>query len=142
MAGDFNTGRDITVVITGPNGTVTLSYVTSFDRKQNVTKLKSSCIDGITRHENIPDDWTGSIGLDRAGREVDDLIYALEAGYFAGQKTAKGTITETIQEVDQSISQWRYAPCVFDLSDAGKWAKDSKVEPKLEFSASRRVLVK
>lgn len=140
MAGDFNTGRDVAVTITGPNGTsVTFSILTEFDRNQRVTELKSAGLDGITRHENIPDEWTGTLHFDRASNAIDQMIYAYESGYFSGTKVAKGSILETITEVDNTISQWRYSPVVFHLGDAGRWRKDSKVEPRVQWKASRRV---
>jgi hypothetical protein len=141
MPGPYNTGRDISVDVTGPNGIINLSIVTDFSRKQDVTKLKSAGLDGFTRHYNVPDGWSGSLTLDRANRSLDDLIAAYETAYYAGSSRVQGTITETIQEVDGSISQWRYTLVEFECPNAGDWKKDSKVEPKLDWVATRRIAV-
>lgn len=141
MPGPYNTGRDVSVDIAGPNGIITLSIVTDFNSHQMVSKLKSAGLDGVTRYYNVPDGWGGSISLDRANRNLDDLITLYENAYYQGSVFVYGSITETIQEVDGSISQWRFTNVVFSCSDAGNWRKDSNVTPKLDWEASRRIPV-
>lgn len=141
MPGPFNTGRDVSIDVTGPNGIINLSLVTDFSSRQDSTKLKSAGLDGVTRHYNVPDGWSGSITLDRANRALDDLIDAYESAYYSGATHVQGSITETIKEVDGSISQYRFTLVEFDCPNAGDWKKDSKVEPKLDWAASRRIKI-
>lgn len=141
MPGPFNTGRDVSIDVAGPNGVITLSLIVDFQSRQMVSKLKSSGLDGVTRFYNVPDGWSGAITIDRANSALDDLITAYEAAYYNGSTRVQGTITETIQEVDGTISQWRYSNCEFECPDAGNWRKDSNVSPKLDFEASRRTRI-
>lgn len=141
MPGPFNTGRDVSIDVTGPNGIISIPLITDFESKQDVTQLKSAGLDGVTRHYNVPDGWSGSIGLDRANAAIDSLIDAYEAAYYAGSSRVQGSITETVQEIDNTISQWRFVGVEFHCTNAGSWKKDSKVEPKLDWTASRRVRI-
>jgi hypothetical protein len=50
-------------------------------------------------------------------------------------------ITETITEVDGSISQWRYEGVMFAMPEHGNWKGDAKVSQRLEWCASFRKLV-
>lgn len=141
MPGPFNTGRDVSVDVVGPNGIISLSLVTDFNSHQAISKLKSAGLDGVTRYYNVPDGWMGSISIDRADRNLDDLIQLYEATYYTGGTFTYGSITETVQEVNGTISQFRFVNVVFSCSDAGNWRKDSNVTPKLDWEASRRILV-
>ncbi|MFD2271836.1 hypothetical protein ACFS07_13390 [Undibacterium arcticum] len=51
------------------------------------------------------------------------------------------TITETIQEVSGSISQYRYLQVLLTLEDAGNYKGDDSVHQKMRFVAARRVKV-
>ena len=141
MPGPFNTGRDVSIDVAGPNGIISLSLIVDFTSRQMVSKLKSSGLDGVTRFYNVPDGWGGGISIDRADRNLDDLIAAYENSYYNGSVFVFGTITQTIQEVNGTISQWRYQNAVFSCSDAGNWRKDSNVTPKLDWEASRRISI-
>lgn len=138
MPGQFNTGRDVSIDFVGPAGPVSFSFVTDFDAKQRTKQLDSDCIDGVSRFEEIPTGWEGNVEIDRANRNMDDLIYQLEQQYYGGQTVTECTITETIREVDLSISQWRYTKVRFKLDSAGSWKKDAKVSMKLGWVASFR----
>ena len=141
MPGPFNTGRDVSIDVAGPNGIITLSLIIDFQSRQMVTKLKSAGLDGKTKYYNVPDGWSGSISIDRANTALDDLISAYETAYYQGQSFVTGTITETIQEVNGTISQFRFDGCVFECPDAGNWRKDSNVTVKLDFEASSRTRI-
>lgn len=140
MPGQFNTGHDTSLDVWGPGGAILISQlITDFDYKQDTTDLKSAPLtDALTRHEYIPDGWSGSFTIDRSGRAVDDLIAALERQYYTNQTVTQITITQTIREIDLSISQYRFTRVRVKLDSGGAWKKDGKVEMKLHFSASTR----
>ncbi len=137
----FSVGRDVSLVITTPNGNLTLSGITGFSSKPMVTKLKSKLLDGTPKFGVIPDGWQGSFKLDRSDASADNYWAAQEAGYFNGQNQNAATIYETIQEADGSLTQWRYTGVILVLEDAGSYEGDKKVEQSFSFEASKRIKV-
>lgn len=135
----FNIGRDISLDVAGQDGQiVSFNLVTGFEKKQVTEKVAINGLDGVTRYLEIPEGWEGTIDVTRADRRLDDFVASLEDKYFAGQNVLGQSITETIQEPDGSISQWRYEGVMFRLSDAGKWKGKGDVQMRLDWCASRR----
>ncbi len=137
----LNIGRDVSVDINLPNGPVRFSNVTDFNPKQITKRQESQGIDGISRYQEIPAGWEGSIEIDRANSNVDLAISYLEGLYFAGVNVPPSTINQTITEPAGGITQWRFWGVQFKLDDQGSWKGDSKVTQKLSWVASGRVLV-
>ena len=69
---------------------------------------------------------------------MDDYFAEVEERYHAGLPDLPCTITETIREVDGSVSQYRYTDVVFDLESAGKKQGDKTIPMRIAFEASRR----
>jgi hypothetical protein len=139
----LNVGRDNTIDLFDPNtgGIVSFGVITSFDAKQDTTDLKSKGMDGITRHGTEYDGWSGSIGIDRANANVDAFFAALEAAYFSGQNINSQTITQTIQEANGGVSQYRYIGVALKLDDAGNWQNGKFLGQKISWRASRRIRI-
>src|SRR5262249_43238712 len=107
----------------------------------DTTDFKVKLINGSTPTLIFRDGWSGSFMFDRQDSAVDDYIAQLEADYFLGIQHPGSTITETITEVNGSVTQYRYTRCVFKLSDAGSWKGDSTVKMALDFMAERRLKI-
>ncbi|PHV13709.1 hypothetical protein CSQ90_27065 [Janthinobacterium sp. BJB303] len=137
----YSVGRDLSLDIIGPNGPVNLNQIVGFTAKPDVTDKKIKGLDGITRHLRFPDGWSGSFDLERQNNVVDDYFSTLEANYYAGLNESPATITETIQEVDGSVSQYRFLQVLLTLEDAGSFKGDDTVHQKVRFVAARRVKV-
>jgi hypothetical protein len=138
---NFTVGRDVSIVINGPNGQITLNGITEFTAKPVVNTLKSKPLNGLPQFGYVPDGWELSFKLDRMDRGADDFYALFEAGYYNGQNQAAGTVNESIQEVDGSISQWRYTGFVMKLDNPGDFSGDKKVEQSLSGLASQRIRV-
>ncbi|WAT04117.1 hypothetical protein O1V64_17960 [Rouxiella badensis] len=54
---------------------------------------------------------------------------------------AAGTITETIEEVNGSVSVWRYTNVQIHFTDPGKKSGDQTVRQSMTFTAQRRIRV-
>ncbi|PKN07937.1 MAG: hypothetical protein CVU24_17990 [Betaproteobacteria bacterium HGW-Betaproteobacteria-18] len=134
----FTVGRDVTLTIITSSGPLNLSLITSFKSKQDTSEQKVKGLDGITRHARFYDGWSGSFSLDRMNSNVDDYFAQLEDNYFMGINELPCTITETIQEVDGSVSQYRYTNVLLKLDDAGDYSGDKTVKQSISFVASRR----
>ena len=138
---NFNTGRDLTLVLVGPYGILTINGITEVSRKKEETVLKHKGIDGKTVHAVIPDSHEFSINLERKDPLVEQYFARLEADYFAGVNTTGGTIMETTQESDGSVSQYRYEDVVLKLDNAGSYKGDTFVSMGITAMASRKIRV-
>jgi len=137
----YTVGRDLSLDIIGPNGPLSFSQITGFTSKPDITDQKIKGLDGITRHLRFPDGWSGSFDIERQNSVLDDYWAQLEANYYAGLNELPVTITETIQEVNGSISQYRYLQVLLTIDDAGSYKGDASVHQKMRFVAARRVKV-
>lgn len=137
----FTIGRDVTPNINTPSGALSPSLITKFTAKPETTKKKVKGLDGRTRHLIFPDGWTGAFEVERQDSTVDDFFAAQEAGYYNGQNLLPSTITQTITEVNGSVSQYQYNGVVFSLDDAGDWAGDDTVKQKISFEAETRIKI-
>ena len=138
--GPFNTGRDVVLDVMTPTGPLRLpTTTTSWEAKPKYKEIESVSISGENNHASIPIGWTGTIGLDRTDNQVDAFFATLEANYYAGINIGYATITETISEVNGSVSQYRYTKVSLRLEEHGKFVGDDRVQVTIGFSASRRV---
>lgn len=139
---NFNVGRDFTIQITNYDGiNKNFTLMTAFSKKQETHSIKIMGMDGTVRFLELPAGWNGSFSVDRQNRDLDDYFAKLETDYYSGLNVQAITITETIQEVDGSTSQYRYTGVVFKLDDAGNVSGDKQVAMKVAWSASRRLQV-
>jgi hypothetical protein len=138
----FTVGRDVTLNIFGSDGqTHSFTQITGFDRKQETVHVQSKGIDGVIRHLELPDGWSGRITVDRASDDVDAYFAQLESNYYAGQNIPAAQITETITEADGSTSQFRYTGVMLKLDDAGRYAGENLVSQTLSFACSKRLQI-
>ncbi len=134
-------GRDVALDVTGPTGPIALGLVTGFTARPQIKEQRVKGIDGITRMLRFPDGWDGSFDIERQGNELDNYIAREEDAYYAGRSESPVTITQTIQEPNGSVSQYRFTGVFLKLDDAGRWAGDASVQQKVSFVASRRIKV-
>src|ERR1700761_601379 len=134
----YSVGKDLSFTLLGPNGKVTLNGVTEYSTKPMFTNLDSKLLNGKHMFAAIPDGWEVSIRVDRQDPVLDDFFASLETAYYNGQNISNGTILETIQEVDGSVSQYQYIDVSLIYNDAGSYKGDSLVQIALPARPSRR----
>lgn len=140
--GQFNLGRDIGLTIVTPQlGPITLNTITSFKSKSDDNVQKLILINGITDHLRFFQGWSGSFDLERASAILDQYFAMLEANYFRGIPEAAASITETIQEVNGTVSQYRYPGVILSFSDAGDFTGDKSVKQSMNFVSKRRIQI-
>lgn len=137
----FTIGRDVSLTFNLPQGPVTFSNLTGFTRRQISTRIESKGLDGVDRYGEIPSGWEGSIEIDRANANMDRAFAALENLYYSGQNVPGSTISETITEVDGTITAFRYDDIAFKFTNAGDARGDAKVVQTSDWVASRRRLL-
>lgn len=136
-------GRDVSLDLYTSKGIlpITAAAITSFDTKPQTTSTASKGLDGMTRYGVFPDGWMGTLSIDRLSGQLDAFWAQIEADFYAGVNILPGTITETIQEPDGSVSQYRYIGVMFDFKDAGTKVANQLVKQSLNFMAARRIKV-
>ena len=139
---NFTVGRDISLSInTGNGGQLTIPGITDFQADPITSTLQSKPLGSPPIHGFVPNGWNISLKLDRQNSIADDYWANFEAAYYAGGNQVGGTILETINEPDGSVTQWRYTGVVLKLDKAGDFSGDAKVMQSLSGFASQRVKV-
>ena len=134
-------GKDIVFHVVTPTGTLALSGKTDYEIKPMFSELKHKDLDGTTTYAYVPDGWTISMKVERKDATIDNYFAALEASYYAGNNLLGGTILESIQEADGSVSQFQYTSVALKYDDAGNWKSDGYVVVSLTGMATRRIKV-
>jgi hypothetical protein len=139
----FNVGRDgyQLTIMDSTMGQITINGITSFDVKPQMVKLKSVGVDGRIRRRAIPDGHAGTFEIDRQDPSYDRYFASREANYFAGLAPGLIVITQTIQELDGSTSQFQYTDVELYPEDSGKWAGQEKVTQRFSFEAGRKIQI-
>lgn len=140
--GNMSLGKDARMDVTLPGGRILpIAQLTDFEVKPLTSQLQSKGLDGIDRFAVVPMGYTLTFSLDRSDRTLDDWWAQYEAGYYAGNVLQNVSITQTIEEGDGTVSQWRFEGVAINLDDLGNWKADAYVKQKITAKASRRVLV-
>lgn len=142
--GNFNSGRDSSIVILHPlvpGGRLDLSIVTSFDVKPNPKMLKVMGLDGVERAGYLPGAYTGTITVDRANNAIDAFDALISTVYYAGGDVPKGTIYEYITEVGGSTSTYQLENVTLHVSDLGSKSGDQVIKQTIAFEAEKRKAV-
>lgn len=127
-------GRDIRLDINLPNGGVlTLPEITDVDIKPTNHTDSFIRLDGRPIHNVIPQGGNGTINLKRVNATLEDFQAAFEANYYAGAAQLKGTITETINNPDGSVSQYQLQGVVLIVEDLGSWKGETAVSQQIKF---------
>lgn len=137
----FSVGKDLILTVVTGAGPINFNLITDFKSKQDTTEQKIKGIDGITRHVRFQEGWSGSFEVSRQDHALDDYFAQIESNYYAGVQDTEVTITETITEVDGSVTQWRFREVLLKYDDAGDYKGDSEVKQQVSFIASRRMKI-
>ena len=138
----YNTGRDYSLSLTLPNGQVsTVNLIEASFEAATKTEMIVP-LNGVVTHLIFPQGWKGTLTFDRNNPAIDNFYAAFEAAFYANGSTIPGgSITETIQEVDGSVSTYKYTGVQVVPGKTGDWRGDDKVSQTLTIVASQRVQV-
>lgn len=134
----YSIGKDLVLDIVGQNGPIRFNNLINFDSKPKQKDQEIVRLDGIHDHLVFEAGWGGTFEFERIDSAIDDYFAQNEANYYAGISNAQITITETITEVNGSVTQYRYDRVVLKLDDRGSWKGDASVHMRVSFMASRR----
>jgi hypothetical protein len=131
-------GSDARFDIVTASGLLTLTGLESFSSKKLTHKTKVRLLNGKPISLQFPDGWEGAFLVARTDSMVDDYFSAQEAAQLAGANLGTGTIHQTIEEVNGSVSQYMYTDVQLILEDTGSWESISEVKQHISFVASAR----
>lgn len=137
----FNIGRDGSqiTIFDSIAGQVTFNGTISFDSRARTKKLESENITGTTVFRNVPNGHEGTFEFDRQDSSVEAYFAQAEANFYAQLPPPVAVITQTINELDGSVTQFQYIGVQLDLTDAGSWKGLDKVNPKVGWVASKKI---
>jgi hypothetical protein len=139
----FSIGHDVSLdivdIVTGKQ--VVFPLVTGFAPDPITKQITSEPLNGPPLFAENPNGWKGTIDFDRTDSSIDIWFANREAAYYRGVSQFNVTITQTIQEKDGSVTQFRYPNVALKLADAGKWKASDKVSMRIDWMASTRIQV-
>lgn len=135
----FNSGIDHKITFTDVTGVQYFATLESFTAKEDATSDKIISMNGVVDHAKFHGGWSGSFVIQRKSDVMDNYIAAQELGYYQGVNQSPLTITETITEVNGSVTQWQYTKVVIILEDNGNWSGTEIVKQRVTFQASTRI---
>lgn len=134
----LNTGIEHKLTFTDLNGVKNFVIIESFDSKEDAQTVKTIAMDGTIRFKKLSQGWSGSFVLQRTNNVMDNYIALQEASYYQGLDQNPITISETITEIDGTISQYQYTNVVLTMDDAGQWSGTEIVRQRISFMGARR----
>ena len=140
---NLSIGHDVAVDIfdSATNKILTFPAQTNFKADPITKQINSEPLNGPPIFAEAPNGWKGHLEFDRTDSTIDDYFASFEASYWAGGNPLAGSITQTIQEKDGSITQYNFTGVAMKLTDGGNWKAAEKVTIKIEWTASTRVKV-
>jgi hypothetical protein len=142
IPGSFNLGPDhsITIINTSTNAPVTLDGLRSrFTSKYDDELVKNSTIDlgGQVFGIRVPGGASGSIVVERASGDFDELMQELDAAYYDGAPHTFFTIIETVLDADRLGSTvTTFENVTFHGYQRGDWERTAIPKPSVEFFSS------
>lgn len=142
-AAGYSVGRDLKIVIVDENSGAVQAWnvVSKVDLKPQFKNLQWIALDGTNSFAEIPQGWTASLDVDRAGSDLMDYAVRIENDYYLGNPSATVYLQVTITNPDGSVSQYRLIKGAVKVDDAGVFSGDDKVTQRVSARFSRCVKV-
>ena len=136
-------GHDVTVTIfdVTSNSIVSFPARTGFSAEPITKTINSEPLNGPPQFAEVPNGWRGTLDFDRTDNSIDVYFANYETTYYAGANPLSGTITQTIQEKNGSVTQYQFTGVAMKLAQAGMWKAAEKVAMRVDWNASQRIQV-
>jgi hypothetical protein len=142
MAGlqGYNVGRDVTLFLVTPQGTILFPSLQRFTSRQITDKRMSRPLNSSVVFLDIPAGWEGEFEIDRQDPTFDTFFAIQEQQYYAGQGISSSTIQETdVNATDGSTSVFQYVGVVLTYDDAGDRRADDVIKQRVGWRGSQRI---
>ncbi|GAN55577.1 hypothetical protein [Tanticharoenia sakaeratensis] len=140
MANPYSIGRDCRITVLWNGTRVDLRDVTSFQAVQQTLAQRANPLNGVPVEFNTPNGWRGSFVIARANSNLDDLVAAIEAGFWNGGTIGSGTIYQYVTEPDGSTTTWEYSNISITLN-TDRWQAEGMIHQTVNFFASLRTKI-
>ena len=140
---NLSIGHDVTVTIfdNTSQSIVTFPARTGFSAEPITKTINSEPLNGPPLFAEAPNGWKGTLDFDRTDPTIDIYFANYEATYYAGANPISGTITQTIQEKNGTITQFSFTGVAMKLAQAGQWKAAEKVPMRIDWMAGTRTQV-
>lgn len=137
---NLSIGHDVTVTIfdTTTQSVVSFPARTGFSAEPITKTINSEPLNGPPLFAEAPNGWRGTLDFDRTDPSIDIYFANYETAYYNGNNPVNGTITQTIQEKDGSVTQFEFTGVAMKLAQAGMWKAAEKVAMRIDWNASQR----
>jgi hypothetical protein len=137
---NLSIGHDVTVTIFdfATQATVSFPARTGFTAEPMTKTINSEPLNGPPLFAEAPNGWKGTFDFDRTDASIDVYFANYEKTYYGGGNPLNGSVTETIQEKDGSVSQFEFSGVAMRLAQAGSWKSAEKVVQRIDWNASTR----
>ena len=138
--GAFSIGRDCQVVVMhplAPGGRIDLPNVTNFDVKPKAKQISSERLDGNVIQASLPNGYTVTMNIDRAGSVLNDLQALIDAAFHFNGAVYGATVFQYVTEPSGATSVYQLSDCSFEITDLGANAADGVVKQTLSMMANR-----
>jgi len=140
MATPYSIGRDCRITLLWNGNRIDLRDVTGFQAQQQTRVQRADPLNGVPIEFNTPCGWRGAFSIARANANLDNLVAAIEAGFWNGGTVGSGTIYQYISEPDGSTTTWEYSNISMTLK-TDKWQAEGMVHQDVTFFASVRTKI-
>lgn len=143
--GSFTVGRDGQAVFIASNGIrMDLSGVTDFDWRPEYKTARSDVLQGPPIERFLPAGHRLTFSVDRNGPFNDNLMLAIEAGWWAIGSADPGTSGNGvafffINEVDGSQTTWSFSGLTIKVTQGGDFKTDQPIKQTFEAYAQRKL---
>lgn len=143
MSDSFTTGQDATLDIYDPQDDTLdrIPGLTNFEATARTTDIESHPLDGSDLFDTRYQGWNLTFEYDRQNGRMDRYFADREARQRSGLPKGVLTITQTVQERDGSITQFRFTGVELKQDSSGSYQRDQKTTGRITGMAGRRELV-
>jgi hypothetical protein len=136
---DFSIGKDAVFTILDDGQPMGAIKLTNFEYKQKTTLLTSKPINGAPIYREVEEGWEGSAEADRTNSILDDYFVQKEGALYAGARPLAASIMQRINELDGSVTRYRFIGVTMKLDEGGSYKSDERVTQKVSWTAAQRV---
>lgn len=103
--------------------------------------IKSSPYNSTPRFGHIPDGFKGTFTITRTGGQLENLQIQLNQAFNNGTVMKPGYLSESVRNIDGSISRYQYTGCDFKIVELVDVSREKVVTQTVEFMASDKVQI-
>ncbi|HEY1857603.1 hypothetical protein [Acidocella sp.] len=131
----FTIGENARATMIGPYGTITVPEMTQITTNTNQKRVDVQTLNGVTNSVVVMHGPTGSIEFARVNNQIEQLYEQMFQAWQTGAAIPTGSLTLTINELNNTQTTLHYAAVTFTISDIGNYAPGRSVLQKIEWAA-------